>query len=187
MTTTSAYFALGIEHILGGLDHLFFVVGATIMLGASRRLLWAITAFTAGHALTLGAHALGPVLVPTGPVEVAIAASVAAIAVEAFRARPVAPGRWLVGLAFAFGLVHGLGFAGALREVGLPATDALAAVASFNAGIEVGQLAAVGLVLGLGRLLGGRAPTAGRAAAGVMSAVAGVWLVDRLLAWLAAG
>ncbi len=145
-----AYAWLGIEHILGGVDHLLFVAGLLLLVRAPRQLVATVTAFTAGHSITLALAALGLVRVPTGPVELAIALSVFWLAVELARA-PEAPASalrrrpWL--LAGAFGLLHGLGFAGALQEIGLPAGDVPLALAAFNAGIEVGQLAFVAVWL----------------------------------------
>lgn len=143
------YLALGFEHILSGLDHLLFILGLVLWIHG-RGLLWTLTAFTAGHSLTLSLAALGFVRVPAAPVEVLIAASLFAVAVELSRrdAGSAAP-KWRSpwAMAFAFGLLHGLGFAGALARVGLPAGEIPLALASFNSGIELGQIAFVGALL----------------------------------------
>jgi hydrogenase/urease accessory protein HupE len=138
----TSYLTLGIRHILTGVDHLLFVLGLFLLVGDRRRLLWTVSAFTLGHSVTLSLAALGVVHVPQRPIEVLIAASIFVIAVELARPRGerrLARRPWR--LAFAFGLLHGLGFAGALAQVGLPARDIPLALLSFNVGIELGQLA----------------------------------------------
>jgi hydrogenase/urease accessory protein HupE len=149
------YARLGVDHILTGPDHLLFVFGLVLLAGASRRLLTTVTAFTLGHSVTLAAAVLGLVRLPAAPIEIAIAASVFVLAVElardpgrssAIRRRP-----WV--MAFVFGLLHGLGFASALTEAGLPADEIPLALLGFNLGIEVGQIAFVGCVLAIGRSL----------------------------------
>ena len=144
------YAALGIEHILFGWDHLLFVLALVLLVGWGRSLFWTITAFTAGHSMTLALASLGVVHVPQAPIEAAIAASIFLLAVELTRVR--AGDRTLTQLSpfmvsAGFGLLHGLGFAGALAEVGLPTAEIPLALFSFNAGIELGQLAFVALVL----------------------------------------
>jgi len=145
------YVRMGAAHIAGGLDHLAFVLGLVLLVPAGRRLLATITAFTAGHSLTLALAALGHLRIPPAPAEALIAASILAVAVEL--ARPGGAGRrHSVGLAAGFGLVHGLGFAGALAQVGLPDGEIPLALAAFNVGIELGQLAFVAGLLALGAL-----------------------------------
>lgn len=153
----ATYLGLGVEHILTGVDHLLFVLGLLILAGGQwRRLLATVTAFTAAHSITLALATLGMVTVPQRPVEAAIALSIAFVAVEILRARRGDPGLaarapWLV--AFAFGLLHGFGFAGALSEVGLPAGQIPLALLFFNLGVEAGQLAFVAAVLVVAQLL----------------------------------
>lgn len=144
------YARLGSEHIAGGVDHLLFVFGLLLLTGGTRLLLATITAFTLGHSVTLALAALQIVSVPQAPVEVVIAITIYVLAVEL--ARDVAPGATLLrrrpwAMAFCFGLLHGLGFAGALREAGLPANDVPLALLSFNVGIEIGQVTFVAAVL----------------------------------------
>jgi hydrogenase/urease accessory protein HupE len=144
------YFSLGVIHILEGVDHLLFVLALVLIVGDLRRLLATITAFTVAHSLTLVAATLGLVHVPQAPVEAAIALSIVFVAAEivhGLRGRPGLTARapWVV--AFAFGLLHGLGFAGALAEVGLPQRAIPLALLFFNVGVEVGQLAFVTGVL----------------------------------------
>src|SRR5262249_33764830 len=141
--TARDYIALGFEHILGGFDHLLFVTGLLLLVTSPRMLIETVTAFTLGHSITLSLAALGVVHVPTGPIEVGIAASIVWLGVEIVQQtlRPAA-GAWRKPrtLAAAFGLLHGFGFAGALAAVGLPQGDIPLALGSFNVGIELGQL-----------------------------------------------
>jgi hydrogenase/urease accessory protein HupE len=184
------YLRLGIEHILTGPDHLLFVFGLLLLVSASRLLLQTITAFTLGHSLTLSAAVLQVANVPSRPVEVLIALSVLTLAVELARdaERPTLLRRFPWAMAVTFGLLHGFGFAGALAEAGLPAADVPLALLSFNGGIELGQLAFVGVVLTAGMLLRQWLPAmASRSmplavyAMGVLSAY---WSFERIATWL---
>jgi hydrogenase/urease accessory protein HupE len=144
------YFVLGVEHILLGIDHLLFVLGLLLLVGNWRRLIVTVTAFTVAHSITLAAATLGLVHVPQAPVEAVIALSVMFVAAEILRsahgrASLTARTPWLV--AFVFGLLHGLGFAGALREIGLPQTDIPLALFFFNVGVEAGQLTFIAAVV----------------------------------------
>jgi hydrogenase/urease accessory protein HupE len=140
------YSVLGVEHILLGVDHLLFVLALLILVRGARRLVATITAFTIAHSITLGCAALGWVHVPGPPVEACIALSIVFVAREITeaaqgRAGLTAKRPWIVALTF--GLLHGLGFAGALSEVGLPEAAIPVALFSFNIGVEIGQLAFV--------------------------------------------
>ena len=141
------YFAIGVEHILGGIDHLLFLVGLILVVGRVRDVLWAVTAFTVAHSITLGLSVLG-IVVPSEQymvwVEVLIALSIAYIGFENLIWQKPRP-RWPI--TFVFGLVHGFGFAGALSEVGVPQDQAGAALALFNVGVEAGQLMVLAVVL----------------------------------------
>ncbi len=139
-----AYTLLGALHILTGIDHLLFVVGLLFLVGFRRRLLWTITAFTAAHSLTLALGALGVLTLRSPPVEATIALSIMLVAGEALRDRETLARRWPALVAFVFGLVHGLGFAGALQEIGLPQQHLAVALLTFNLGVEFGQLLTVG-------------------------------------------
>ena len=144
LATAGAFFAQGVEHILLGFDHLLFVLGLLFLVSGWRQLILTVTAFTIAHSITLAAAALGFVNVPQAPVEAAIALSIVFVAAEILRATRGEAGLaerfpWVV--AFAFGLLHGFGFAGALREVGLPEQDIAVALLFFNVGVEAGQLA----------------------------------------------
>lgn len=141
----SAYTLLGVEHILGGIDHLLFVIGLLFLVGFRRRLVWTITAFTGAHSLTLASSALGWLTLRSAPVEASIALSIVLVAGEALHKRDTLARRWPAVVAFLFGLVHGLGFAGALKEIGLPDNHLLVALLTFNVGVELGQLMTVGV------------------------------------------
>ncbi len=148
---SSAYLRIGAEHMLLGWDHLLFVLGL-VLLTAPRKLLWVITAFTVGHSVTLGITALGLFTLPSQPVELLIALSIFFLAVEVVRKwagktsltirKP-----WLIALGF--GLLHGLGFAGALADIGLPKGEEIWALLLFNLGVEIGQIFFVILALSL--------------------------------------
>jgi hydrogenase/urease accessory protein HupE len=183
----SVYTVLGIEHILTGYDHLMFVFGLLFLVGFRRKLVWTITAFTAAHSLTLASAAMGWLTLRPPPVEATIALSIVLVAAEALNPRMTLARRWPAVLAFMFGLVHGLGFAGALKEVGLPQNYLPTALLTFNVGVEIGQLmtvAVAGLVwLALRRwplFQRGRTP----ALYGIGS-VAAFWCCQRIVAILA--
>jgi hydrogenase/urease accessory protein HupE len=148
-----AYTMLGIEHILGGIDHLLFVICLLFLVGFNRRLVWTITAFTVAHSLTLASSVLGLITLRSAPVEAAIALSIVLAAYEALNNRRTLTHRLPAMVAFVFGLVHGLGFAGVLSEIGLPENHLAIALATFNAGVEIGQLATVAVAYGLTLLL----------------------------------
>lgn len=147
-----AYVGLGVEHILGGIDHLAFVVSLLFLVGFQRRLIGTITAFTVAHSLTLACSVFGWITLRPPPVEACIALSILLVASEALRARDTLARRLPALVSFLFGLVHGLGFAGALAEVGLPQSHVPLALVCFNVGVELGQLLVVALAFGLVRL-----------------------------------
>jgi hydrogenase/urease accessory protein HupE len=137
------YFGFGVEHILGGVDHLLFVLTLLLLVTGVRRIIATVTAFTLAHSITLAGATLGWVHVPGPPIEAAIALSIAFVAAEIIRSRQGKPGltkRYPWVIAFIFGLLHGFGFAGALQQVGLPQTEIPIALLFFNVGVEVGQL-----------------------------------------------
>jgi hydrogenase/urease accessory protein HupE len=139
----ATYLLLGIEHILSGYDHLLFVFSLLFLVGFQRKLWWTITAFTAAHSLTLASAALGLLTLRSPPVEASIALSIVLVAGEALQQRETFARRWPAMVAFLFGLVHGLGFAGALKDIGLPQNYLPTALLTFNIGVEVGQLMTV--------------------------------------------
>jgi hydrogenase/urease accessory protein HupE len=138
-----AYLALGVEHILSGIDHLMFVGALLLLVGFRRKLVWTITAFTAAHSLTLASAALGILTLRSPPVEAAIALSIVLVCAEALHDRQTLAKRVPALVAFTFGLVHGLGFAGALADIGLPQKHLATALLTFNVGVELGQLAVI--------------------------------------------
>ena len=148
------YSWLGAEHIWGGIDHLLFVFGLLLLVGWNRKLLWTVTAFTVGHSMTLSLVTLGYFDYPVALVEFAIALSILVLALELARREGEGLFRrypwWLAG---GFGLLHGMGFAGALAEVGLPQAELPLALLFFNIGIELGQLAFIGLAAAVGAVL----------------------------------
>jgi hydrogenase/urease accessory protein HupE len=178
-----AYTVLGVEHILSGIDHLLFVLALLFLVGFQRRLLWTITAFTVAHSLTLALSALGWLTLRVPPVEAAIALSIVLVAGEALHRQPTLSRRWPALVAFLFGLVHGLGFAGALKEIGLPQNHLSVALLTFNAGVELGQLLVVGLAYLLYRAQAGW-PTLALArtpALYVIGSVAAYWSIGRIV------
>ena len=180
----SAYVVLGIEHILTGFDHLAFVVSLLFLVGFNRRLLWTITAFTAAHSITLASSALGLLVLRSPPVEATIALSIMLVAGEALHRRQTLTRRWPALVAFLFGLVHGLGFAGALKEIGLPQSHLPVALVTFNVGVEIGQLFVVAVAWGLWRAMS-RWPAVGRARTAALygiGSVAAYWSLLRIAA-----
>jgi hypothetical protein len=190
------YFKLGVEHILLGFDHLLFVLALLFLVAGWRRLVATITAFTMAHSLTLAAATFGWVQVPQAPVEAVIALSIMFVAVEILHHQKGKAGiatrkPWIV--AFIFGLLHGLGFAGALREVGLPDDAIPLALAFFNVGVEAGQLLFVATVFLLFQLFGQLMNRHGaiaehpslpgaavsRPASYVIGTLAAFWLIER--------
>ena len=135
---------VGVEHILTGYDHLVFLLGLILVGGRLRSLLLAVTAFTVAHSITLGLAALGVWAPSPRIVEPAIALSIAYVGVENWFVEDAAR-RWLI--TFPFGLIHGFGFAGALEEIALPTGQVPLALVAFNAGVELGQVAVLAVVL----------------------------------------
>ena len=183
----SAYTVLGIEHILTGIDHLLFVISLLLLVGFNRRLVGTITAFTLAHSLTLASSALGWLTLRPPPVEATIALSIVLVAAEALHRRDTLARRWPALVAFLFGLVHGLGFAGALKEIGLPESHLLVALLTFNVGVEIGQLLTVGVAMLLWRATA-RWPQVARARTALLYAIgtmAAYWSWLRIAAILA--
>ncbi|MGI9483032.1 MAG: HupE/UreJ family protein [Hyphomicrobiales bacterium] len=190
-----SYFLLGVEHILGGYDHLLFVACLVLIAGTWRRILITVTGFTIAHSITLVLAALGLVRVPVPPVEAAIALSIVFLATEIAREdRSTLTWRFPVAVSASFGLLHGFGFASALDEIGLPQTELLTALFFFNVGVEAGQILFVAILLAGVALLRAAGlfevsmekPGLGvplwveRPAAYVIGALAAVWMVERI-------
>jgi hypothetical protein len=142
IATALLYVRLGFEHILPrGLDHILFVLGLYLLNARLRPLLWQVTAFTVAHSATLALSTYGVIALPSRLVESLIALSIAYVAVENMLTSRLTA--WRPVVVFCFGLLHGLGFAGVLRELGLPPNEFLMALVSFNVGVEMGQLSVV--------------------------------------------
>jgi hydrogenase/urease accessory protein HupE len=182
------YTRLGIEHILTGFDHLMFVLAVTILVRSRKALVLAITAFTVAHSLTLAATVFGWLMLPSGPVETTIALSIVLACAECLRPSDSLARRapWLV--TFAFGLLHGMGFASALLETGLPEKHAASALLFFNVGVELGQLAAISVFIAVGWLVTRtekRPQWSTRAFVYAMGSTAAYWSLERGLAMFA--
>jgi hydrogenase/urease accessory protein HupE len=180
------YLVLGVEHILFGVDHLLFVLALLLLVRDWRRLVATITSFTVAHSVTLALATLGVLSVPGPPVEACIALSIVFVAAEVIRSRQGAPGLterapWIVALSF--GLLHGLGFAGALADVGLPPQAIPAALLFFSVGVEAGQLAFIAAALGalaiVRRIRVRRPAWSWRIMPTAVGAVAVTWVIDR--------
>lgn len=194
-----SYTALGVDHILQGLDHLLFVFLLLLVIRQLRPLIAAITAFTVAHSLSLAAATFGWLIVPAPPVEAVIALSIMVLAAELVQPEDrglhlTARFPWAV--AFAFGLLHGLGFARALLEIGLPEGDVPLALLAFNVGVELGQLMFIAAIVAAGaalfrlwpalraQRLDRRAPVR-RAAAYAFGSLAAFWMIERVAGMLA--
>lgn len=187
LEVAATYLMLGIEHILGGIDHLLFVLALLLIVRGGKRIIATVTAFTVAHSITLVAATLGWVHVPGPPVEAIIALSIVFVAAEVLRGLRGKPGLtarapWLV--AFSFGLLHGFGFAGALAEVGLPQNAIPIALLMFNVGVEIGQVLFVAVMMLVGSLLA-RAGLSRRswsmpATAYGIGCVAAFWTIERV-------
>ena len=145
------YFIIGVDHLVFGIDHVLFVIGLFLFIQAPIALIKTITAFTVSHSITLALSVLGLVKLDQGPIELVIALSILFLArelvqKESKRSRLTLGRPWV--MAFFFGLLHGLGFAGALADIGLPKDDLWLSLLLFNLGIEAGQIAVI-LVLAI--------------------------------------
>jgi hydrogenase/urease accessory protein HupE len=180
------YLWLGMDHIWSGIDHLMFVFGLLLLVGWNKRLIWTITAFTAGHSVTLSLVTLGYMDYPVALVEFAIAVSIFVLALNLARKDHAGLFRrypwWLAG---GFGLLHGMGFAGALAEVGLPQSEVPLALLFFNIGIEVGQLAFIFATISvwqlLRRLVRGHEQQLLPVPVYVLGAFSAMWCIERAL------
>jgi len=181
------YTILGIEHIWFGIDHLLFVLALIIITRGIKKVIKTITAFTIAHSITLSLAALGFVSVPGPPVEAVIALSIVFLAMEIIknqRGEQTLTGKkpWLV--AFTFGLLHGLGFAGALAEIGLPQNEIPLALAFFNIGVELGQIAFVMVVAAILWVLRKKQNWPGvwqKVPGYAIGSVAAFWMIERIV------
>jgi hydrogenase/urease accessory protein HupE len=181
------YFVTGVEHILLGYDHMLFVIALVLLLRGAWAVAKAVTAFTVAHSITLAGTTLGVLGLPREPVEALIALSILFLALEIVKRKPGRAGLterapWIV--AFAFGLLHGFGFAGALREIGLPEDEVPTALVCFNLGVEAGQLlivlACIGTIAAVTRVASSAVLPLTRMATYAIGMVASYWLIERL-------
>jgi hydrogenase/urease accessory protein HupE len=188
LSTMERYLVTGIEHIFLGYDHIAFLIAVVLWARRLMPVIKIVTAFTIAHSITLSLATLNVVVIPSTIVEPAIAASIVYVAMENFFTRNI-DGRWRV--TFAFGLIHGFGFAGALREIGLPTNAVATALAAFNIGVEIGQVVIVAIVvpalIALDRLMAAdktkpvRAATLVYALSALISVLGSYWFVTRVL------
>ncbi|RXZ65049.1 HupE/UreJ family protein [Pelagerythrobacter rhizovicinus] len=188
MQVLESYFVIGVEHILLGWDHLLFVIALVLLLRRWRPVVFAATAFTVAHSITLAGASLGLLGMPQRPVEALIALSIVFLALEIVRLRRGEESwtlRYPWAIAFAFGLLHGFGFAGALAAIGLPEGEIAAALLAFNLGVEAGQLlvvaALMALLAALDRLAQPVLTTGSRLAAYSIGITGSYWLIDRVI------
>jgi hydrogenase/urease accessory protein HupE len=177
------YLVLGFEHIVPlGLDHILFVLGIYLLSLHWRPLLAQVTAFTIAHSITLGLSLYGYISLPATVVEPLIALSIVYVALENIVTRELKP--WRVFVVFGFGLLHGMGFAGVLLELGLPRSEFLTALITFNVGVELGQLTVIGgafLAVGLWfRHHAWYRPGIVIPASAAISAIGAWWTVERI-------
>jgi hypothetical protein len=190
-----AYLALGVEHILTGVDHLLFVLGLILLIRDRCMLLKAVSAFTVAHSITLASALLFNLSLPGALVEALISLSILFLAPEILRARNGGTSltiRFPWAVAFVFGLFHGMGFAGGLSALGYAKQDLAGALVFFNLGVELGQLGFVGIVLLVGRLLSLQRPSiAGRLGIRFLTYVVGIagafWTFQTSAAWMEIG
>lgn len=186
LQVVKTYTSLGVEHILAGIDHLAFVAALMLIVRGWPMLLKTVTAFTLAHSITLALSTFGYVSLPPPPVEALIALSILMVAVESIRLRRGQHSlatRWPWVVAFAFGLLHGFGFAGALQSLGLPQGEIPLALLFFNVGVELGQILFIAVLLlhiALLRKLGPLPRKAPVAAAYLIGTFATFWMLERL-------
>lgn len=189
---TVGYLMVGVAHLIGGVDHVLFVLGLVLLIRSPWMLIKAVTAFTAAHSITLALSIFGVMTLAQAPVEAVIALSIVFLARELVlpehqRSALTKTSPWL--MAFLFGLLHGLGFAGVLREIGLPQDALFTSLLLFNVGIELGQILIITAFLGL-LWLWRKASDAFSfqphlmyvVAAYSMGSVAAYWTIDRTVA-----
>lgn len=185
-SVVKTYVILGIEHILLGFDHLLFVLALVLITTGFKKLLKTVTAFTLAHSITLSFAALGIANLPGPPVEAIIALSIVFLAFEILKIQKghstlTSQKPWIV--AFTFGLLHGFGFAGALQEIGLPQNEIPLALATFNVGVELGQILFVLVVIGLLKFIRSILPKknwVAKLAPYAIGSMASFWLIERI-------
>ncbi|WP_371377924.1 HupE/UreJ family protein [Thalassotalea aquiviva] len=190
LDVATTYFVLGVEHILFGIDHLLFVFALLLLIDSTRKLIYTITFFTIAHSITLSLASLGVVDIPIPPVEAIIALSILFVALEVVKVKQghnslTFRKPWIV--AFSFGLLHGLGFAAALGEIGLPQNAVASALVLFNVGVEIGQLLFVfsymSLVWLASKLRVNLSKAWQRVPPYVIGSLASFWVIERTLSF----
>jgi len=182
------YTALGIRHILEGYDHLLFLACLIIIAGTGKRILITVTGFTIAHSITLALSALNILRVPIAPVETVIALSIVFLATEiAKEPRDTLTYQYPALVSVAFGLLHGMGFASVLREIGLPQTEIVTGLLFFNIGVEIGQLAFIAAIILIYKvyLLAAKGKelkllSLEKPAAYVIGSIAAFWMIQRI-------
>jgi len=177
------YLQLGIRHIIPeGFDHILFVVSLCLLSTKIKTILWQATAFTVAHSITLALSMKGLIMAPGAVVEPIISLSILFVAVENIVLTRLKP--WRIGIVFMFGLIHGMGFASSLNEIGLPRNKFFTSILSFNAGVEIGQIAIISLTFLLLIIPMGRKPWYAKRAVYPLSAmigcVAAFWTIQRI-------
>ena len=179
----SFYLKLGMKHIIpDGLDHILFVVGLCLLSTKFKAILWQATAFTVAHTITLALSMKNIIVAPPAIVEPIIALSIMFVAIENILFTELKP--WRVVIVFLFGLIHGLGFASALNEIGLPRNKFLTSILSFNIGVEIGQIIVIAGVFALLVIPFGKKPWSRKAIVWPLSAfialIAAWWTIERI-------
>ena len=177
------YLKLGAQHIIPlGTDHILFVAGLCLLSTRVSTILWQATAFTVAHSITLALSMKNIVAIPSAIVEPIIALSIVFVAIENILLKELKP--WRIAVVFIFGLIHGMGFASALNEIGLPRNKFFTSILSFNAGVEIGQIVVIALVFALLVLPFGKKPWYRKLVVYPLSAaiavVAAYWTIERV-------
>lgn len=177
------YMKLGIEHIVPfGADHILFIVALCLLNRKLKTILWQATAFTVAHSITLALSMQGIITLPSSIVEPIIALSIVFVAVENILLKDLKP--WRIGIVFLFGLIHGMGFASVLNEIGLPPNRFFLSLLSFNIGVELGQLLVIAAVFALLVLPFGKTPVYRKAFVYPLSTVIAIvalwWTIQRV-------
>ncbi|TKK66104.1 HupE/UreJ family protein [Ilyomonas limi] len=178
------YFKMGVTHIVPyGLDHILFVISLCLLSTKISTILWQASAFTVAHSITLALSMQSVIVAPSQLIEPVISLSIVFVAVENIILSELKP--WRVLIVFFFGLVHGMGFASALNEVGLPRNNFFSSIIAFNLGVEIGQIAVILMVFGLIVIPFGKRLTYKRKLVYPMSAIialiAAYWTVERII------
>lgn len=180
----SFYLTLGFRHILpDGLDHILFVVGLCLLSNKLKPILWQATAFTVAHSITLALSMKNIIVAPSAIVEPIISLSIMFVAIENILFSQLKP--WRIIVVFLFGLIHGMGFASSLNEIGLPRNKFLTSIISFNAGVELGQIAVIAAVYALLIIPFGKKPWFKKyivwPLSALIAAIALWWTIERVI------